>query len=179
MRALLLALLICLIGLMVPSVAAAEDNARYALANGCFALAAPGGAQAGKDGAGGYKLGATPAETFRMKATALGHYLLYGKSADFLAGTPSNAVQTHPDPSDDANWQVDNAGTGRFTLWLPSQGKDLGVADGGALVLVGRGTGTIWSFERADGCAAFPEADTNAIGTPTKGASAYGEVRGM
>jgi microsomal dipeptidase-like Zn-dependent dipeptidase len=175
-RALVVALLA---SLALPGIAnAQDDNARYALANGCYALAA-GAGQVGKDGAGGYATGATPVEPFRMKATALGHYLLYGKAGDFLAGTPSNAVQTQPNPGNDANWQVDNAGTGKFTLWLPSQGKDLGIGDGGKLTLVAHGTGTAWSFDGVDGCAAFPEADTNAVGTPTKGLTPYGKVSGF
>ena len=166
--------------LALPAIAsAAGDNARYALANGCYSLSAPGGAAVGKDGAGGYKTGAAPAEAIRMKATALGHYLLYGKSADFIAGSPSNDVQTQPGPGNDSNWQVDDAGIGKFTLWLPSQGKDLAVGDGGKLVLVARGTGSTWSFGRAEGCATFPEADTNAVGTPTRGATEYGQVRGL
>jgi microsomal dipeptidase-like Zn-dependent dipeptidase len=165
--------------LALPSAAfAQDDNARYELANGCYTLNA-GGAAAGKDGAGGYATGATPSEAFRMKATALGHYLLYGRDADFMAGSPAGEVQTQPNPSDAANWQVDNAGPGTFTLSLPTAGKDLATGDGGKLVLVAPGAGTAFSFVAADGCPPFPESDTNAVGTPTQGATEYGEVRGF
>jgi microsomal dipeptidase-like Zn-dependent dipeptidase len=173
-----LVLLVLLAAVLLPATASAAPSTqnRYTLANGCFALSAPGGGGAvGKDGNGGYKTGAAQAEGFRMKATALGHYLFFGKSADFMAANPSNDVRTVPDPSDRANWQVDQT-AGGFKISLPSAGKALTVGDGGQLVL---GDGSTFTFAGATGCAAFPEADTDAVGEPTKGASAYGQVRGL
>src|SRR4051794_12483909 len=108
---------------LLPAVAAAKPAApRYALANGCYALRSQAlGKLVAKDGGGGYA--ATPpspggAEPLRVKATALGSYLLYGRDKDFLAGSPSNEVQVALDPSELGNWQVD--GTGPFTLTLPA-----------------------------------------------------------
>lgn len=178
MRAALLAVLVGLLALPAGASAASNDVPRYLLANGCYALQAKQG-EVGKDGAGGYKLGAGPAESFRMKATALGHYLLYGKDGDFMASSPGGEVQNVPDPGNDANWQVDDGDGVHFVLWLPSQGKDLAVGDGGKLVLVPHGKGTNLDFEVTTGCAAFPEAKTSAVGTPTKGLTPYGEVRGL
>src|SRR4051794_41443342 len=111
MRALLLAVLA---GLLVPSAAAAAgDNARYALANGCYSLSAPGGVLVGKDGAGGYKAGAAPAEPIRMQATALGHYLLYGKNADFMAGSAPHEGETQPGAGGGPNRHGGGAGPGQ------------------------------------------------------------------
>ena len=80
-----------LVVLIAMGVSAGEAQAqdRYALAGGCYVLksaatgkfvakAADGGYRASADGAGG-------AEPFRMQATALGRYLLYGAKRDFMA----------------------------------------------------------------------------------------------
>ncbi len=64
-----------------------HERGRYALANGCYALKA-GDRFVVKTDDGGYRAMATPvqnAERFRMQASDLGRYLLYGKDRDFLA----------------------------------------------------------------------------------------------
>ncbi len=69
-----------------PSLAFAQHGAgcrtqttRYSLVHGCYSLSPAGGAAVGKQG-GGYVVGAS-AEAFRMQATDLGRYLLYGRDA--------------------------------------------------------------------------------------------------
>ncbi len=164
-----------------PPAAAQGGQTRYSLANGCYALGTDGGFVV-KDGAGGYAASAAAAsggEPVRMQATALGHYLLYGRSADYLGTNPNGDVRTLPGPGDMANWQVDTA-DGGFKISMPSAGKALAASGPGrGLELVDAARAGVFTFEPADGCATFPESDTNAVGTPTKGATPYGEVTGF
>lgn len=68
---------------------AAHGQDRYALANGCYGLKSVArGSFVVKTADGGYRASAGSAddgERFRMQATALGSYLLYGRDRDFLA----------------------------------------------------------------------------------------------
>src|SRR4051812_33311058 len=67
-----------------------SDDPRYGLVHGCYALQAPGGRFVERRPAGGYAATASRragAEVFRMQATALGRYLLYGRDRDFLGTT--------------------------------------------------------------------------------------------
>jgi hypothetical protein len=110
------------------------DEARYRLANGCYALGANGRLVA-KDGAGGYAARATEgaaAEAFRMQATTLGQYLLFGRGGDFLSSNGDRVV-TEPKPSPSSDWRVETAGD-RLTLRLASTGRALAL-DGDRLVL--------------------------------------------
>ena len=164
---------------------AAEAQDRYSLAGGCYGLAA-GGKAVGKTTDGGYRAGGGTPQRFRMQATALGSYLLYGADRDFLANGKQPAVpglpvgvkeriQGEASPSDSGDWRVRPAG-GAFTLSLAG-GRALAVGDGGALVLADQGTP--FTFTRAQGCAAYPEAETGVVGAPTRGKVAYGEVSGL
>src|SRR3954454_7463772 len=101
-----------LAALIAPAGARADDS-RYALANGCYALTSHG----------------TPVGTdvgpFRMKATALGSYMLYGAQQKFLARmAPLGTVGAADTPSDDADWTVDGT-TGAFTLTLAASKQQL------------------------------------------------------
>jgi hypothetical protein len=175
--------------LALPATALAQDDdARYALANGCYALKAADGAFVVKTGDGGYRAGATAAqnaERFRMQATDLGRYLLYGKDRDFLAlgkkpvapGLPvgqQERIQSEAAPSENADWRVDVAGAGTFTLELGE--RALTTKPDGELAL---GDATPFSFEATDGCALYPEAETNVTGEPATGATPFGEVSGF
>jgi microsomal dipeptidase-like Zn-dependent dipeptidase len=165
---------------------AKQENARYALANGCYVWRSQlAGGLIVKD-AGGYAATAQSpgqAEGFRMQATGLGKYLFYGRAGDFMSTSATDAVETGLTPSSSADWQVDNAGARSFRITLPAAGnKVLAVGDGGRLVLAEagrRGPNTIFSAERAGDCATFPEVQTNAVGTPGKGPTPYGETRGF
>ena len=146
------------LGLLLSAVLAAPAQAqdRYSLANGCYALKAPNGKLVAKTADGAYRATSDRGEPFRMQATDLGRYLLYGKDRDFLAyGTqqvvdlPSipplpkakaaqlgKRVQSETAPSDSADWRVDGA-AGAFTITLPSESRALGVDGAGNLVLTG------------------------------------------
>src|SRR3712207_6516849 len=98
-----------LAGVLRPAPGATAQD-QYALVNGCYALQAQGGA-VGKDGAG-YRAGATPAEGFRMQATDLGKYLLYGRAKDFLAAGSGDAVAPAAQAGEPADWRVEPSGGG-------------------------------------------------------------------
>src|SRR3954447_17273575 len=126
-------LVVVALALLSLPAAAHGANTRYALANGCYALQSQSaGKLVAKDGSGGYsatEASTGTAEPFRMKATALGHYLFFGRQSDFMGASPGGDVQVALNPSDSANWQVDDGGPGTFTVSLPSAGKSLAVAD--------------------------------------------------
>src|SRR4051794_41445188 len=96
--------------LALPASAQAD---RYSLANGCYALQSQSaGKLVVKDGSGGYAAtAASPgtAEPFRMKATALGHYLFFGRQSGFMAAPPRGEGPAQPHPDDAANRPVDDA----------------------------------------------------------------------
>ena len=159
--------------------AATGQDRRYALANGCYSLRSPAGFVA-KD-TGGYSASAGSAgaaEGFRMQATRLGSYLFYGRARDFMAagvlGTASPAAGASPD----AEWRVDNAPGGAFTVTLPARNKSLGVT-AGRLVLTDPAGATAFTFEPAQGCAVYPEVETSATGRPFTSRTPWGQVKGM
>ena len=151
---------------------------RYSIVHGCYALKsnslgklavkAPTGYLATADNAGA-------AEAFRLQATALGRYLLYGKDKDYMVAGNDRA-QTAAGASEAAEWTIEG-GAGAFTLTATASGKKLGVSPAGELVLGGEAAQ--FTLEPAQGCATYPEADVNAIGTPGGGATPYGESRGF
>ncbi|MEX2195035.1 MAG: hypothetical protein WD844_07095 [Thermoleophilaceae bacterium] len=154
------------------------DDARYALAGGCYALRSQSlGRYVIKDG-GGYRASAEvigAAEPFRMQATALGRYLFYGRDRDFMAGA-GEGVEVAGAASRAADWRVDGT-AGAFTIGLPSEDAALSAAPDGDLAL---GTeGGLFAFEPTEGCAEFPEIEVNAGGRPLAGDTSYGEVRGL
>jgi hypothetical protein len=157
--------------------APAEAQDRYALAGGCYALTA-NGAQVAKTADGGYRL-AAQGERFRLQATALGRYLLYGTGRDFLAHgrgplpVSPQRVQSAAAPSESADWTVEVV-DGAYVLSLA--GKALAVDGNGRLVLAA--TGSRFAFEPAGGCADYPEAETNVSGEP-RGRTRFGEVSGL
>src|SRR3954452_13099572 len=157
-----------LAALIAPAGARADDS-RYALANGCYALTSHG----------------TPVATdvgpFRMKATALGSYMLYGAKQQFLARTQLlGQVGTATEPSSDADWTVDGT-TGAFTLTLASTKQQLATGPTG-LTLVPAGTAGdagLFGFAEAGGCADFPESEVGVEGAPSTSPSPWGEISGL
>src|SRR3712207_5650717 len=125
-----LCLLALTLGLALPAApAAAQDDARYALANGCYGL---------KSNSLGRQV-ATDVGPFRMQATQLGRYLLYGKAENFLAAGSGDAVGAASSPDGAADWQVDGT-AGAFRLSLPDAGgKVLVAAPDGELRVVDPG----------------------------------------
>jgi microsomal dipeptidase-like Zn-dependent dipeptidase len=165
--------------------AALPADARYTLANGCYGLKALSGSGfVAKAPGGGYSSTTARidgAERFRMKATALGSYMLYGSAGDFLAAGAQNRAVTAARPTEAADWSVEIDGDA-YRIALPASDKALAVDPSGALVLVdprSAGGRELFGFEPAEGCATFPEAETNVTGEPSSGATAFGEVRGL
>ena len=96
-----LAAAICLLTGAIATEAQAQD--RYALAGGCYGLRSQALDRfVVKNADGGYEASAASvgaAEPFRMQATALGRYLFYGRSRDFVAFERSEAVPAPPVPA--------------------------------------------------------------------------------
>ena len=111
---------------------------RYSIVNGCYALRLASGRQLGP---------------FRMQATALGEYLLYGVHGDFLGP----GLVTEATPSSSTVWRVD----GHFTITNTGSGETLPV-----------------TLLPAAGCAVYPEGLIDAVGTPFAGASPEAQVTG-
>ncbi|MGH2923818.1 MAG: peptidase, partial [Solirubrobacterales bacterium] len=162
----------------VPS---ADD--RYSLANGCFVLRSlQTGGYAAK-GAGGYVVtaaGADAAEPFRMQATDLGRYLLYGSARDFLTRAGSGRAVAAGAPGNAADWTVEEDGGG-FRIVNEFTGHDLVAAAAGTLATVPAGNGGaagLFGFEQASGCADYPEVEVNVDGPLPSGGSPSGPVRG-
>ena len=133
-----------------------------------------------------------------MQATDLGRYLLYGKDRDFLANGAPEPVDSLPlplpagspgraDPGRDRAERVGRLARRRRRRRLPALAarrpeRVLAAGDGGTLALADLGAAgdrARFAFEPLDGCADYPEAETNVTGAPTRGATAYGEVTGM
>ena len=161
--------------------AATGDDRRYALANGCYSLRSQAtGGLVVKDTAGysaAFGLPGAP-EAFRMQATRLGSYLFYGRDRDFMARGALGNVAPAPGAGPDADWQVNNAGGGAFTILLPSRNQALTVA-AGRLALTDPADAGVFTFEPAQGCAVYPEVETSATGRPFTSRTPWGEVKGM
>jgi microsomal dipeptidase-like Zn-dependent dipeptidase len=162
--------MVCAVAIVASAAPAAQAETRYSLAGGCFTLTSATGQAA--PGAG----------KLRMQATRLGSYMLYGPSADFIAVLGGNTVGHTTPPSPAADWKVEDSSGGSFTLSPASAPDELLAFSGATLTVVprqGAGAETHFSFSPTDGCAVFPEAELNVTGTPAKGSTSYGEVRGF
>jgi hypothetical protein len=127
---------------------AAHGADRYSLAGGCYTL----------NGAGD----APVADQVRLKATALGRYLLYTKDGAFITAQGDGTLAPAAAPSPAADFAIQESGD---ALTLAPQSTKTVVA---TVTPVGAG-----------GCAEFPEAGLNATGTPSRGATEYGRVGGI
>jgi hypothetical protein len=136
-------LLIAAIG---PSAAGAQTQTRYSVASGCFNLASAGSGATAPGGA-----------SLRFQATDLGSYLLYRPAGNFLAAGAGNTVGPVSQPSPAADWVVDDAGAGAFTLTPKSAPTRVLAISGSRLVLVPRsGAGDATRFAFATARAARP-----------------------
>ena len=88
-----------------------------------------------------------------------------------------DAVVAAKRASDLADWTIDEA-EGGFVVDLPALDRSLGVDANGRLDLVDRGQGTIFGFQKAEGCAEFPEIEVNVDGPVVGGQTSFQEVRG-
>jgi microsomal dipeptidase-like Zn-dependent dipeptidase len=175
-----LVLSLAVLALPAPASAAPGDEAVYGLVHGCYGLRSVDAQKfVAKQASGGYALTADTvggAEPFRMQATALGRYMLYGKAGDFLAAGSGDAVEVVGGPGAHADWKVAPGG-GAFRLTLNGTNRALATDQNGRLVTT-IGSGTPFTFEKAEGCATFPEAELNVTGEPSKGVSPFSQVRG-
>jgi len=163
----------------VPSVAAAAD--RYALVHGCYALRAPDGSYVVRD-ALGYRTGArsvASATPFRMQATDLGRYLLYGPDGRMPSAEILDIVGSQTAPGPSADWAVVDAGATAFTLSSYKTGRSLAIGLLGRLRQAAPRSAARMTFVPASGCATFPEIDVNATGAPLKGDGVDKPVRGF
>lgn len=134
---------------------ATVPTTRYAMAGGCYTLAAAGKVFG----------------PYFFKATRLGGYLLH--TADGELALSNGKVTVAPKPSAAADWTV-TMSADRFRFALAS-GKALTVVDG---ALAG-GTGTAFALRTATGCPSYPEAQVNVSGNPFAGITSLQEVRGF
>ncbi|MCW2998663.1 MAG: hypothetical protein JWN65_2212 [Solirubrobacterales bacterium] len=180
-------LAVSLMGALAPTVQAAgrlAPDARYALVHGCYALRSQAAGKLVVKTAGGYAATATEAagaEGFRMQATGLGTYILYGRGADFLS-TDGTAVLTTPDSGPAADFTVAPAADDTAFTLVSAAGRALVAGPGGVLTLSApatAGDAGAFTFVPATGCKDFPEAELNATGTPAKGSTPYSETRGL
>jgi hypothetical protein len=130
-----------------PASAAAAD--RFALAGGCYSAVDASGAPV--------------AQQLRLKASALGRYLLYTTDGRFLTAGANGALTPAAAPSPAADFAVEDAGGDAFRLVPQSTGEAVATV----------------TFAPADGCAEFPEAGLQAEGTPSSGATEFGTVGGI
>ena len=138
----------------VPAHASQAAPTRYSLAGGCWSLEVAGGpAIAGAD-------------KLRLQATDLGSYLLYTADGKFLAAQGDGSVAPDDEPSPDADWTVTEEDHGAFGL-KPVSGA------------ASQMDGKLVTFDAAEGCAAYPEAQLNARGRPDPAATSYGDVGGL
>ena len=177
MRRALLAIAACLAGAALFAPTASAVNI-YSYANGCYALRDAGtGRYVARDSLG-YAASATSiagATPFRMQATALGRYLLYGPDGRMPGASALNTVVPIATPGPSGDWKVtDEGSTVRLTNF--SSGGALAV---GAAGRIAQGTAAHWTLQATQGCAKFPEVELNVSGTPFKGSSPTARVRGF
>ncbi|MGH2982409.1 MAG: Coagulation factor 5/8 type domain-containing protein [Solirubrobacterales bacterium] len=161
-----------------PSSASAVDV--YSFANGCYALRDQTSNRFVVRDALGYSASAATvgaATPFRMQATDLGRYLLYGPDGRMPSTGLLNRVGSTSTPGPTADWRIQDV-AGRLRLVSVSTGKELGVGAAGRLTQVPSSPAR-WRFVAANGCSKFPEVEVNVTGKPFKGPSPNARVRGF
>lgn len=122
---------------------------------------------------------ASEATPFRMQATGLGSYLLYGPGGKMPASGLFNGVTPTARPGPPADWKL-AVGVAGLRLTNVSTGLNLSVGLSNQLT-----QNTIpnarWSFQPATGCSTFPEinVDIDSAPAPPSSAEAEAEARGM
>jgi microsomal dipeptidase-like Zn-dependent dipeptidase len=160
--------------------ARAAETDIYQYAGECVTLRDRSNKYVVQDPAGGYVLHslASAATTFRMQATDLGSYLLYGPDATMPAATIAGRVTPARKAGPSADWVITDGGAG-LQLANVSTAQNLSVDGDGRLIQSDR-PNPRWSFVAADGCAAFPELPVDVEGPASPlGAGSSVEVRGF
>ncbi|MGH2817245.1 MAG: peptidase [Actinomycetota bacterium] len=108
------------------------------------------------------------------------------KAADEVARSPVNeatgrgaSVVADDAPSNLADWEIDGARDGGFSIVLPETSQALATDDEDRLMLVAADAGSPFALELTDGCASFPEIEINVEGPVLGGESSFQEVRGF
>jgi microsomal dipeptidase-like Zn-dependent dipeptidase len=169
----------CALALVAPSASATATDV-YSYANGCYGLRDQTTNRfVARDGTGYAATAATigAATPFRMQATALGRYLLYGQVGAMPSTTQLNGIAPTTTPGPRADWRLHNV-SGKLRIISLSTGKDLGVGAGGRLTQVAASPAR-WRFVATTGCSRFPEVQVNVTGQPFKGSSPTARVRGF
>lgn len=164
---------------LAPSSASAVDV--YSFANGCYGLRDLNTGKYVKRGGAGYAataLHAAGAMPFRMQATDLGRYLLYGTDRQMPSTGLLNGIGATGTPGPAADWRLIDVGGDGLRLVSVATGRELGADALGQLVQVSNGPAR-WQLVAAQGCARFPEVEVNVTGTPFKGPSPTARVRGF
>ena len=97
------------------------------------------------------------------------------------AGTATgrgSGVVIADEPSELADWQVEQRQNGTFTFLLPALDRALGVDENGHATLVSPDEAGAFRLKRTNGCATFPEIDPGITGPVAGGETPYGEVQG-
>lgn len=157
---------------------------RYSFAGGCYALQASTGGFVQRAGDGYSDRGTAPprSEAFRMQATTLGRYLLYGLGTDFLAAGEGDSIVAATDPSPAADWTLTELGNNRYELRNSQTDRPVVRRADGVLVqgAPGQSDGsTAFSLEPSSGCAVYPEISLNATGEPAGGSTPFTQTTGM
>jgi microsomal dipeptidase-like Zn-dependent dipeptidase len=152
----------------------------FAFAGGCHALKDNTTGRFVTRDAVGYVANSTQvaqATPFRMQATALGRYLLFGTGGQMPQVGPLDTVTSTTTPGPTADWVLATQ-NGRLSLTSVSNGRGLTVGTAGRLAQ--GATGQLrWTLVPATGCAVFPDVEVGAVGTPLKGSSPTAPVRGF
>ena len=170
--------------LAVPSAAPAATSPapdRYDFANGCYAMrsvALDRYVAKAEDGYAASASSAAEAEPFFMEPPELGRYLFYGPGRDYFVAAGADGVEPAAEPSDAAEWEVKESGDG-FSIGSVAAGKPLAANADGSLGLGGSAENAVFEFEKARGCAEYPEVDVSALGDPAGGETPYGEAQGI
>ena len=177
--------LVAVVALLVTAAAPAQGAIdRYSISKGCYALQSSASGAFVRQTGLGYDVGATSpgaAESFRMQATTLGQYLLYGEDRDFLATGLLGSVRSAANPSAATEWKV-VAASGAFELRNVATDRPLRRTATGGLALGSAGqsdASTRFGFVATGGCPAYPEVELNATGTPAGGDAPYAEATGL
>lgn len=153
----------------------------HAFANGCYALRDDTTGRHVTRDALGYVANqpdAARATPFRLQATALGRYLLFGTGGQMPQVGLLNAVGSTTTPGPKADWTLTTR-DGRLGFAALEGGRALTVAATGGRLVQGTPGQYRWSLVPATGCAAWPDISPGAVGTPFRGASPTAPVRGF
>ncbi|MBJ7470321.1 MAG: hypothetical protein JHD16_03430, partial [Solirubrobacteraceae bacterium] len=156
---------------------AAELKPAYSIVGGCYALQdqADGGFVARDSRGYGLVERRSGATAFRLQATALGRYLLFGEGGKMPQATSPLTWRTTP--ALPADWVIDEDGpVVRITSHM--NGRTLSPGSGDRVTVRESGSAR-WELVPTDGCATFPELQVGASGVPFKGASPTAPVRGF